>query len=330
VDPLLTVENLVLGYQTPHGSLPALAGVSFSLLPGQVFGLVGESGCGKSTLALSLLRLLPPNAHMVSGECFFHSSSGLVNLVASSEKQMASVRWKQISMIFQAAMNAFNPVYRVGEQIMEALRKHFPHQSHAKNREKVAQLFEMVGLEPERMQQFPHQFSGGMKQRAMIAMALSCEPSLVIADEPTTALDVIVQHRILAGLKKIQRLKNTSMIYVSHDMAVVSQMSDRIAVMYAGKIVECGPAAVLSANPSHPYSHVLMGAFPDIHGPKKPLKSLGGEPPDPFRLPSGCAFHPRCPFSQERCAKEEPVPVALSPDHVVSCHFPLERKEGYP
>ena len=248
-ETVLAVDNLTMHYITRAGAVRAVDGVSFSVERGQSLGLVGESGCGKSSIAITLLKLLPDNARLLSGSISLNG----VDLVPLGEEQMRAYRWDRISMVFQAAMNSLDPVYRVGDQIVEALEAHYETARHDAI-ERVRELFDLVSLDPSFILRYPHEYSGGMKQRAIIAMALACEPDLMIADEPTTALDVIVQDRILREMKKIQRSLDMSMIYISHDMAVIAEVADVVGVMYAGKIVEFGPTADVYARPIHPYT----------------------------------------------------------------------------
>lgn len=246
-----------------------------------------------------------------------------IDLVALDEPRLQEIRWKGISMIFQAAMNALNPVYKVGEQIAEAIQTHMPGQPPDQIREKIAQLFQLVGIDPAMMDRYPHEYSGGMKQRAIIAMALSCDPDLIIADEPTTALDVIVQDKILREMRVIQKKLNMSMIYISHDIAVIAEVSDKIGVMYAGKLVELASAEAIFQRPVHPYTKALMSAFPSIKGKRQRLESMPGEPPDLIKPPSGCRFHPRCPYATEQCAKEDPAFKLQREGHLAACWHPL-------
>lgn len=315
---LLTVENLTMHYMTRAGPVRAVDGVSFSVERGQSLGLVGESGCGKSSIATSLLKLLPDNAELVDGSVMLDG----VDLVPLSELQMREYRWDRISMVFQAAMNSLDPVYRVGDQIIEALEAHYTY-ARQDSIERVRELYDLVGLNPAFMPRYPHEYSGGMKQRAVIAMALACEPDLVIADEPTTALDVIVQDRILREMKEVQAKLDMSMIYISHDMAVIAEVSDVVGVMYAGKIVEYGPTSTIFQSPIHPYTSALMSAFPSVKGEKRELSTLPGEPPDLINPPSGCRFHPRCPYATEECRVSEP-PIVRRGTHWSACWNPLD------
>ena len=316
--PLLTVENLTMHYMTRAGPVRAVDGVSFSVERGQSLGLVGESGCGKSSIATSLLKLLPDNAELVDGSVMLDG----VDLVPLSELQMREYRWDRISMVFQAAMNSLDPVYRVGDQIIEALEAHYTY-VRQDSIERVRELYDLVGLNPAFMPRYPHEYSGGMKQRAVIAMALACEPDLVIADEPTTALDVIVQDRILREMKEVQAKLDMSMIYISHDMAVIAEVSDVVGVMYAGKIVEYGPTSTIFQHPIHPYTNALMSAFPSVKGEKRELVTLPGEPPDLIDPPSGCRFHPRCSYATEECRVSEP-PIVRRGTHWSACWNPLD------
>ena len=317
--PLLALDDLTVHYQTRRGPLPAVAGVSLELQPGTALGLVGESGSGKTSLAMAILRLLPDNARIVQGRIRFQGR----DLVPLPEDQMRQIRWRGISMIFQAAMNAWNPVYTVGRQIVEAIQTHEPRVSDEEARERVAELFEMVGLDRSRMDHYPHQYSGGMKQRAVIAMALASRPQLVLADEPTTALDVIVQDRILKELDEIRHRLGMAMVYISHDIAVIAEVSERVGVMYAGRLVEVGPGERVFHHPIHPYTDGLMKAFPSIRGPRRALQAIPGDPPNLLNLPAGCPFHPRCPLAVDRCRAETPPLVAYEPDHQAACWRPL-------
>ncbi len=262
--PLLEVDHLVMHYRTKKGDVSAIEDVSFSLEHGGSLGLVGESGCGKTSVAMSLMQLAADNARYLSGEIRLDGE----NLLALDEDTMRKRRWKSIAMVFQGAMNSWNPVYTVGEQIKEAIDLHVrPRLDDDETRARMDRLFEMVGLNPTMLDRYPHEFSGGMRQRAVIAMALSCDPRLIIADEPTTALDVIVQDQILKELKKIQERLGMSLIYISHDIAVIAEVTDTIGVMYAGKLVEYGTTAEVFKRPRHPYAYLLLSSTPSITGP---------------------------------------------------------------
>jgi peptide/nickel transport system ATP-binding protein len=323
-NPILSVQDLTMHYTTRRGDVWAVDDVSFDVARGQSLGLVGESGCGKTSIAVSLLRLLPDNARILGGNIYLDGT----DILALNEKEMLEVRWKGISMVFQAAMNALNPVYRVGDQIVEALQTHFETLSEAEARERVAELFQLVGLDPSLMDRYPHEFSGGMRQRAVIAMALSCTPDVIIADEPTTALDVIVQDRILKQMRTIQKQLNMGMIYISHDIAVIAEVSDRIGVMYAGRMAELADAVDVFERPLHPYTFALMSAFPSIKGEKRELMTLPGEPPDLLNPPPGCRFHPRCPRVTAVCTEERPSFEDAGGGHFVACWHPMEVDNG--
>ncbi len=318
--PILSVEDLTMHYTTREGDVSAVDNVFFSLAEGESLGLVGESGCGKTSIAISLLRLLPDNAHIKNG----HVWLGDIDLVSLSDEEMRKLRWSRISMVFQAAMNSLNPVYKVGDQIIEAMQEHFGVITLDQARDRVVELFELVGIDAAMIDRYPHEFSGGMRQRAVIAMALSCNPDIIIADEPTTALDVIVQDRVLRKLEEIQKQLNMAMIYISHDIAVISEVSDRIGVMYAGHMAEMTTAVDIFERPLHPYTYALMGAFPSIKGAKKELFTLPGEPPDLLNPPPGCRFHPRCPYATEICQQEVPPFKDHGSEHYTACWHPLE------
>ncbi len=314
--PILDVRNVVMHYRTEKGDVSAIENVSFSLKSGESFGLVGESGCGKTSMAMALLQLQAENATFKGGEIVLNGE----DMLKMNPAEVRSHRWSDISMVFQGAMNAWNPVHRVGAQIKEAMDLHIrPQLSHTESRERIASLFEMVGLDPEMMDRYPHEFSGGMRQRAIIAMALSCDPQIIIADEPTTALDVIVQDQILTELKKIQHDLGMSIIYISHDIAVIAEVTDRMGVMYAGKMVETGPTIEVFHNPKHPYAFLLLSSTPSITGPRRKLAPLEGEPPNLLDPPPGCRFHPRCPFVTDQCRTEEPPLAEIGGGHRVAC-----------
>jgi peptide/nickel transport system ATP-binding protein len=312
---VLEVRDLQIAYATKAGLVPAVRGVSFSIERGEVLGLAGESGCGKSTIGMGLLRLLPRGTEM-SGRIELDGR----DLLALDPKELGTVRWTQESMVFQGAQHALDPVIRVGDQIVEAIEAHEP----ATRREATARasaLLERVGIPARRARDFPHEFSGGQKQRVMIAMALACGPDLVIADEPTTALDVMVQAQVLRLLKQLQTEMGLSMLFITHDLSVLAEVSNRLAVMYAGRIVEEGPAVDVFADPKHPYTRALAGAFPQIGDERhvQSPKGLDGDPPDPREIPSGCSFHPRCPEVFERCLRVDPPLLAAGHSRRAAC-----------
>lgn len=308
-------------YSTRAGPVYAIDNVSFELAEGESMGLVGESGCGKTSIASSLLKLLPDNAEIKAGHIYFNGT----DLAPLNEAEMRQYRWRNISMVFQAAMNSLNPVYKVGDQIYEAMETHLGVHSYQQARERITQLFEMVGLDPKMMDRYPHEYSGGMRQRAVIAMALSCNPDLVIADEPTTALDVIVQDALIQELKILQEQIGMTMIYISHDIAVIAEVSDKIGIMYAGQLVEMGSSEAIFHEPVHHYTAALMAAFPSVTGPKRELSALGGEPPNLLDPPTGCRFHPRCPAATDICRTQVPPFTEHGDGHYAACWHPVAR-----
>ena len=297
---LLEVKNLSMHYDTLEGNVDAVKNISFSVNSGESFGLVGESGCGKTSVAMTLLQLQPENSVITQGSIKLDGKE----LIGLSENDLRKVRWDSISIVFQGAMNAWNPVIKIGEQIREAMREHYPENSKQENINKIIELFRMVGLDESITDRYPHELSGGMKQRAVIALALSCDPKVIIADEPTTALDVVIQDQILNEIKKVQDLLGLSLIYISHDIAVIAEMTDKIAVMYAGSIVEIGPTKDVFKTPKHSYTRALLDSTPSIRGEKKKLRSLDGEPPSLINEVTGCSFSPRCPTPTEKCKNQ--------------------------
>ena len=261
---ILEVKNLDMSYKTIDGEVEAVKDVSFTVKEGESFGIVGESGCGKTSVAMSLLQLQADNGKITNGEIIFDGT----NIVGLSESELREVRWSGISIVFQGAMNSWNPVVKIGEQIREAMREHYPDKTKEENTTKILELFEIVGLDSSVIDRFPHELSGGMKQRAVIALALSCDPKLIIADEPTTALDVVIQDQILNEIRKVQEVLGLSLIYISHDIAVIAEMTDNMAVMYAGRIVERGPTKEIFANPRHSYTKSLLESTPSVVGDK--------------------------------------------------------------
>ncbi len=303
---ILDVQNLSMHYETLEGNVLAVKDVSFNVKSGESFGLVGESGCGKTSVAMTLLQLQPENSVISEGSIKLDGKE----LIGLSENELRKVRWDSISIVFQGAMNAWNPVIKIGEQIREALREHYPENSKQTNIDKINQLFKMVGLDESTANRFPHELSGGMKQRAVIALALSCDPKIIIADEPTTALDVVIQDQILSEIKKVQELLGLSLIYISHDIAVIAEMTDKIAVMYAGSIVEIGPTKSVFESPKHSYTKALLDSTPSIRGDKKKLQSLDGEPPSLISEIQGCSFSSRCTSPSSGC-KNQSIEMGL-------------------
>jgi peptide/nickel transport system ATP-binding protein len=321
---VLSLRDLTVTYQTRGGGLPAVRGVDLDVNRGEVVGLAGESGCGKSTIAGAILRMLPDGTD-IGGEVLLDGEDVLKMKVG----RLRAVRWKDASIIFQGAMHSLNPVQRVGRQVAEAYITHNP----GKEKEaqaRVTKLFEQVGLTEGRVGDYPHQLSGGMKQRVMIAMALACDPKIVIADEPTTALDVMVQAQVLRLLKKLQADLGLSMIFITHDLSVLVDVCDRIAIMYAGKIVEQGRAKAVFETPEHPYTKALAGAFPDIGDDRYRLAptGLGGDPPDPADIPSGCPFHPRCAERFEGCDTTVPDLYPAGEGRRAACLLVRDRSDA--
>lgn len=318
---LLEVEDLSIGYHTKKGYLHAVEGVSFSVEEGRSFGFVGESGCGKTTLGMALMGLLPPNGRITGGRIIFQGE----DLLKKTEEEMRRIRWKEIAMIFQAAMNALNPVHRVHDQISEAILTHNPSLEKKEAMKQVERLFLLVGLPADRMKDYPHQYSGGMKQRAIIAMALACQPKLIIADEPTTALDVIVQDQILQETKNLQKEFGISIIFISHDISIVADVSHHIGIMYAGQLVEYGTREEVFENPRHYYTRALLSSYPTLTGEKKSLLPIPGESPNLIHPPIGCRFCDRCTAAGSTCQIGDPEWMEITASHYVLCGLCMER-----
>ena len=314
---LLDVRNLSVHYVNDGQTAKAVHDVSFQLHEGELLGLVGESGCGKTTLMMALMRLLPAAGQIASGQVLFDDK----DLAMLNEDEMTDVRWKGISIIFQGAMNALNPVRTVGDQIAEAIIKHTPSMPRGVVNARVVELLDLVGIAEEHKDHYPHQYSGGMRQRAMIAMALSCNPQVVIADEPTTALDVMIQAQILELLDSLRKKLGLAIVFVTHDLGVVAEMCDSVLVMYGGVTAEYANVDTIYNSPQHPYTQELLKAFPDLTKPEKKLASIPGYPPKLDALPRGCRFAPRCPLAFDRCTTEMPKLLNVNGGHVVSCHL---------
>lgn len=317
MEHLLEVKDLKTHFKISKGWVKAVDGVSFTIDKGESLGLVGESGCGKTTTALSVIRLLPENGEIVEGKIRFDGE----DVTHLPDEKLYDFRWAKVSMIFQGAMNALNPVQRVSDQIKEALFLHFPKLSREEADARVKELFELVEIDPKLMNGYPHEFSGGMRQRAMIAMALSCDPKLIIGDEPTTALDVMVQAQIIDLINELRRKLQMSLLMITHDLSIITEVCDRIAVMYAGKIVELGYTDEVVRSTLHPYTEKLIQAFPNIYRERKMVDSIPGDPPSLFNPPPGCLFAPRCvECIPGLCDVEEPPLVEIHPHHFVACH----------
>lgn len=314
---LLEVKNLKTHFYTEDGIVPAVNGVDFNLKPGETLGIVGESGCGKSITSMSIMRLIPtPPGKIVDGEILFDSK----NIVKMSESEMRKIRGNDIAMIFQEPMTSLNPVYTIGSQIMEAIMLHQNMDKKAA-RQKCIEMLKLVGIPraEEVLDDYPHQFSGGMRQRAMIAMALSCNPKLLIADEPTTALDVTIQAQIIELMKELKEKLNTAIMLITHDLGVVAEMADHVIVMYAGRIVEDANVLDLFKDPKHPYTIGLMKSKPSLEGGAKRLDVIPGSVPNPLAMPEGCAFHPRCSHAMEICQKQVPELKSIGAGRKVRC-----------
>jgi oligopeptide/dipeptide ABC transporter ATP-binding protein len=323
--PLLVVEDLRTQFKMDSGTVKAVDGVSFTLNDGEALGIAGESGCGKTTTALSLVGLLPTNARIVGGSVKLFG----IDLVGKSERALRRYRWREISIVFQGAMNALNPVRRVGDQIAEPLEERLNVPT-AEARRRARELLELVGIPRARARAYPHELSGGMRQRAMIAMALACDPAIVIGDEPTTALDVMVQAQILELLERLRTDLGLSLILITHDLSVIAETCDRVMVMYAGKVAEEGLVDVIFRTPRHPYTQKLLGAFPNIHADRKTLDVIPGSPPDLREPPSGCRFHPRCPFAMPVCSEVVPSEITFDDGVRVACHLYTSDGVGTP
>lgn len=314
---LLEVKNLKTHFYTEDGAVPAVNGVDFSLKPGQTLGIVGESGCGKSITSMSIMRLIPtPPGKIVDGEIIFDDK----NILELSEAEMRKIRGNDIAMIFQEPMTSLNPVFTIGSQIMEAIMLHQNMDKKAA-REKCIEMLKLVGIPraDEVLDDYPHQFSGGMRQRAMIAMALSCNPKLLIADEPTTALDVTIQAQIIELMKELKEKLNTAIMLITHDLGVVAEMADHVIVMYAGRVVEEANVIDLFKDPKHPYTVGLMNSKPNLEGNAKRLEVIPGSVPNPLAMPQGCSFHPRCSHAMEICKKEVPNLESIGTGRKVRC-----------
>jgi peptide/nickel transport system ATP-binding protein len=314
---LLDVKDLKTYFETRSGYVKAVDNISLDMERGDVLGLAGESGCGKTTTMLAIMRLLPSNGRVLNGSIHL---DGLDLLNMEEEQLRQDVRWKKLSMVFQGAMNALNPVFRVGDQLVQAIRVH-ENVNKEKALKRVEELFTLVGIDPKRATNYPHEFSGGMKQRAVIALSLICNPDLLIADEPVTALDVIVQAQILELIRDLRDKLGLSMIMITHDLSVIADVCNKAAIMYAGKIVEKGDIVTVFKHPEHPYSQGLLTNYPSIKGGKTKFKPIKGRPPNLIQPPPGCRFHPRCPYAMDICKKEEPEMVELEGGHFISCHL---------
>jgi peptide/nickel transport system ATP-binding protein len=323
VRPLVQIEDLVIDYATRSRTTRAVDGVSLAIGTGEIVGLAGESGCGKSTLANAVMQLVRPPARIAGGRILFQGE----DLVGKSPEELRRFRWRNVSMVFQSAMNALNPVMRVGDQFVDMMRAH----ERVSKRDAIrtaGELLELVGIDRRRINAYPHELSGGMRQRVIIAMALALRPELMIMDEPTTALDVVVQREILQQVEALRRDFGFAVLFITHDLSLLLEFADRIAIMYAGEIVESAPAATLASDPQHPYTQGLLHSFPPLTGPLARMTGIPGSPPDLRQPPNGCRFHPRCPHCDparpalyERQTTERPRLLPVAPGHEVACHL---------
>ncbi|MEV5610613.1 ABC transporter ATP-binding protein [Streptomyces sp. NPDC052225] len=330
--PLLTVRDLTVDYYDQVNPVHAVRGVDLTLHRGETLGIVGESGCGKSTLVTAVTRLLRPPAVTTAGSVVLHPRDGApVDLLRLTERELNTLRWEKIAVVLQSAMNALNPVMRLGTQFTDVLRRHRGLSKRAAQ-ERAAELLAMVGIPADRLRSYAHELSGGMRQRATIALALACDPDLVVMDEPTTAVDVVMQRQILRQVARLKAELGFSVVFITHDLSLLIEIADRIAVMYAGEVVETGPARRLYTDPRHPYTAALRGAFPPLHGPRREIAGIPGSPPGLRTPPTGCAFHPRCPHRFAPCDHQTPVPT--DDEHgTVACHLlagpaPTTREDG--
>ena len=323
MDNILEIKDLIVRYETEDGVVEAVNSVNLSLRQGAAVGLVGETGAGKTTLAKSILRLIQwPPGRIVSGQIFYNGK----DLTAISEEEMCKIRGNDISMIFQDPMTALNPVMTIGKQISEVIAVH-EKVSSAEAEEKMKSRLTMVGIDPQRAEDYPHQFSGGMKQRVVIAIALACNPNLLVADEPTTALDVTIQAQVLDLIKNLREKLGTSLLLITHDLGVVAQNCEYVAIMYAGEIIEYGSLREIFKNSLHPYTEGLFNSIPKLHEAVNRLKPIEGLMPDPANLPQGCKFHPRCKYAKEICLTQIPVNFELEDGHTVCCHRYAEEND---
>ena len=339
-ETVLEVKHLSVDYMMASGALHAVNDVSFSLARGEIFGLAGESGSGKSTLAYAIARLLRPPAVVPQGEAIYYPQAGgiarhgprhdeeestlPVNILDLTPEELRAFRWRKLAIVFQSAMNALNPVLTVGAQIEDVLKAHHPEMPSRARRERAAELLRLVGIAPDRLKSFPHELSGGMRQRSIIAIALALNPEIIIMDEPTTALDVVVQREILQNIAALRQEFGFSVIFITHDLSLLLEIADQIAIMYAGRMVEIGPAELLYRQPRHPYTDGLLHSFPTLHGPRRNMHGISGTPPDLRAIPSGCAFHPRCSFAFGACQTVVPAlwsPSPDAPEQRVACHL---------
>ncbi len=326
---ILDVQHIGVDYFSRSGTVHAVSDVSFSVNRGEIFGLAGESGSGKSTLAFAVARLLKFPAEITGGQALFYPKTDAaqtepIDILQLNKKQLRDFRWKKLSIVFQSAMNALNPVLNVQTQIIDTIRSHQPHLHRDEYYQRAVDLVKMVGIAPERLKSFPHQLSGGMRQRVVIAIALALNPELIIMDEPTTALDVVVQREILSEIQNLKKTFGFSVVFITHDLSLLTEICDHLAIMYAGKIVEQSNRVAIMQNTQHPYTFGLLHSFPSLYGEKKQILGIPGHPPDLRNVPTGCAFNPRCSFAVEACRSVIPTLQhvdASAADHLTACHL---------
>jgi peptide/nickel transport system ATP-binding protein len=307
-DPVLELKGLSVDYGVGDAAVHAVRGVDLTLHRGEVLGLAGESGSGKSTLAYGMTRLLPPPGVVAAGQVLYHRSDGEpVDVLRLSDAELRRFRWAQTAIVFQGAMNSLNPVHRIRTQLLDVIKAHEPRTSQRDRLERARELMALVGIPEDRMEAYPHQLSGGMRQRVMIGMAMALRPQVVVMDEPTTALDVVMQRQILGRLVKLRERFDFAVLFITHDLSLLAEFSDRIAIMYGGRIVEHARSADIYREPLHPYSQGLLGSFPALRGPRRELAGIPGSPPDLRAMPTGCSFHPRCPHAFDPCTARPPV-----------------------
>jgi len=331
-NPVLSVSNLSIEYNSLRGKVQAVRDVTFDLYPGETLAVIGESGCGKTTLALGLVRLLPKAANIVRGSIMFHHNGQSTEVLDLTAKQLRAYRWGDCAMVFQSALNALNPVLKISSMVQDTARAHGERDT-KKIEQHAKELFEAVRLDPERVyNSYPHELSGGMRQRVLIALGVLLHPQIVIMDEPTTALDVLTQRTVIEVLKRLRDSMGFSMLFISHDLSMAAELATRIMTMYAGEAVELGTVADTFYRPTHPYTLGLLRAAPALHGSPENLSSIPGSPPNLIHLPSGCKFHPRCPYATEICSTDDPPFEQHLPDHWSACHYweqPGEARTAY-
>ncbi|AUX33437.1 MULTISPECIES: ABC transporter ATP-binding protein [Sorangium] len=314
--PILSVQDLRVEFMTPTGPVCAVDNVSFDIAPGEVLGLAGESGSGKSTVAMAIMRLLRPPAVITGGRVLFAGQ----DVLSMTEEQLRAFRWRKMALVFQSAMTALNPVLTIGEQIADPIIAH-DGVTPAQAMERAAALLKLVNIDTSRLASYPHQLSGGMRQRVVIAIAMALKPPFLIMDEPTTALDVVVQKEILQQIADLKDRLGFSILFITHDLSLIAEFSTRIAILYAGKLAETARAKDLFSDPKHPYTQGLLGSFPSVRGPRRKLQGIPGSPPDMRNPPPGCRFHPRCPQAFATCQNELPVLREIAPEHRGACHL---------